>query len=89
MQEIVKNRKFEHVKAFGTRHCFNDIADVKVNPEAAQFKRLDQRLTAHICLEKLTHIWFDNNPEKPTVTFGAGFNYTKLMRAVEKEGFAL
>lgn len=41
-------------------------------------------------MEKLTKIWFDDNgfEGRPTVTFQAGVNFTRLMREVEAAGYA-
>lgn len=38
VQSIVKNSSYTHVKAFGSRHCFNTIADTGVDAEREHFK---------------------------------------------------
>ena len=60
VQSIVKNPTYSHVKAYGSRHCFNTIADVGVDAEREHFKAVGQKKSAHICMEKLTKIWFND-----------------------------
>ena len=78
----MKNPDFKHVKVFGTRHCFNRIADTRANKGRREY-------TAHICLKKMQDILFEETLEGPTVRFGAGMIYSDLIKAVLKEGLAI
>ena len=69
--ELVK--KYPKVKALGTRHCFNTIADSKDN-----FISLKQ-LNKVIAIDEVAH----------TVTIEAGINYGQLCPQLEEKGFAL
>ena len=53
VQKIVKSNEYRHVKVFGTRHCFNRIADTMAFIEGYKKGR-----TAHISLEKFTWAQF-------------------------------
>ena len=70
-QELVRDRK--KIWALGTRHCFNDIAD------------LSQDL---ISLEHLDHI-VSLDKENLTVTVEGGIRYGQLCHYLQQEGFAL
>lgn len=82
VQAIVKDERFKHLKVFGTRHCFNKIADTR-----AQKGR--REATAHICLKNMQDILFGECSDGPTVRFGAGMIYSDLIKAVLKEGLAI
>ncbi len=69
--EIVK--KYPKIKALGTKHCFNTIADSKDN-----FISLKQ-LNKVISIDEAAH----------TVTVEAGINYGQLCPLLEEKGFAL
>lgn len=69
--EIVK--KYSRIKALGTRHCFNTIADSKDN-----FISLKQ-LNRIIAIDEAGH----------TVTIEAGMNYGQLCPLLQEKGFAL
>jgi xylitol oxidase len=71
VQEMV--RKFESVRALGTRHCFNRIADSKEN------------LISSRNLNKIIEL----NPEARTVKVGAGLRYGELAPYLDKEGWAI
>jgi xylitol oxidase len=71
VQELVK--KFEKVKALGTRHCFNDIADSK------------HHLLSTKELNKIVSI----DELNKTVTIEGGMNYGQLCPLLEAKGFAL
>ena len=69
--DIVK--KYPKIKALGTRHCFNTIADSKDN-----FISLKQ-LNKVVAIDEAAH----------TVTIEAGMNYGQLCPLLEEKGFAL
>ncbi len=71
VQQYVKQHS--RLKALGTRHCFNSIADSKDRFIAT--KKLDQIIS----LDK----------EARTVTVGAGISYGKLSPYLYEQGFAL
>ena len=71
IQELVARR--QRVKALGTRHSFNDIAD-----SAGDL----------ISLEHFNKI-IGLDRERQTVTVEAGVRYGQLARWLHKEGFAL
>ena len=71
IQEAVRHGT--KIKALGTRHSFNDIADSPGNL---------------ISLRKLNKI-LELDPEHRTVTVEAGVRYGKLCRWLDREGFAL
>jgi alditol oxidase len=66
-------KKESHLKALGTRHCFNKIADSKDN--LLSMRSLDEAVTV--------------NPEQRTVTVDAGITYGKLAPILDAKGFAL
>ena len=66
-------RKFEKVKALGSRHCFNDIADSRF---------------ALIGMEKMNKVVSIDKTAR-TVTIEGGMNYGQLCPYLESEGFAL
>src|SRR5436190_6563087 len=71
IQELVhRSRK---LKALGTRHSFNDIAD---SPETL------------VSLEHLNHV-LTLDRERRTVTVEAGIRYGQLAEWLHREGFAL
>jgi xylitol oxidase len=71
VQSLVK--KFEKVKALGSRHCFNDIADSRFNLMG---------------MEKMNKVVsLDQNSK--TVTIEGGMNYGQLCPYLEERGFAL
>jgi xylitol oxidase len=71
VQSLVK--KFDKVKALGSRHCFNDIADSKF---------------ALIGMEKMNKVIAIDKDSK-TVTVEGGMNYGQLCPYLENQGFAL
>ncbi|GAC1423594.1 MAG: FAD-binding protein [Flavisolibacter sp.] len=71
VQEIVK--KCDHLKALGTRHCFNRIADSKFNLISTKY------------LNKIASI----DPAKKTVTVEGGIKYGELSPYLHEKGFAL
>jgi xylitol oxidase len=71
VQSLVK--KFNKVKALGSRHCFNDIADSK---------------SAFIGMEKMNKI-LSIDRTASTVTVEGGVKYGHLCPYLENEGFAL
>jgi xylitol oxidase len=71
VQDVIK--KFDKVKALGTRHCFNDIADSK------------HHLLSTKELNKIISI--DRNAS--TVTIEGGMNYGQLCPQLDQQGFAL
>ena len=66
-------RKCEKIRALGSRHCFNDIADSKENQ--LSFERLNKL----IALDEVGK----------TVTFQAGMRYGELAPILQEKGFAL
>ena len=66
-------RSSDKVKALGTRHCFNDIAD---SPGSL------------ISTEKLTSIW-PVDPQSSTITVEGGVTYGMLCRELDKQGYAV
>ena len=54
VQKIVKSKHYKNIKVFGTRHCFNKIADTR--EYAPGYKT---GTTAHVSLEKFTWTQFD------------------------------
>lgn len=52
VQAIVKDKKYRHIKVFGTRHSFNTIADTRANLDYKDDK------TVHICTQKLLSTQF-------------------------------
>src|ERR1700712_6001142 len=71
VQELVK--KFSRLRALGTRHCFNTIADSKYN------------LISTRDLNKVVAI----NAKARTVTVEGGIKYGELAPYLDKQGFAL
>jgi alditol oxidase len=71
VQSLVK--EFDKVKALGSRHCFNDIADSKF---------------ALIGMEKMNKVASIDKDSK-TVTIEGGMNYGQLCPYLETQGFAL
>lgn len=92
VQKILKSNRFKNLKAFGTRHCFNKIADTR---DFKSGKKLGT--TAHISLEKFQWTKFgkaivkgmESSGEQPVVTFGAGLTYSKLIEAVAAQNLAI
>ena len=71
LQEAIK--KCKKVRALGTKHCFNTIADSKENQISTEaFNKI-------IGLDK----------EKNTVTVGAGIKYGEMCKYLDDNGFAL
>jgi alditol oxidase len=71
LQDVV--RRSQKIKALGTRHSFNDIAD---SPE---------KLASLSHFDKILHL----DREQKTVTLEAGVRYGELCRWLDREGFAL
>jgi alditol oxidase len=71
VQSLVK--KYNQVKALGSRHCFNDIADSKF---------------ALIGMEKMNKV-VSIDKSGGTVTIEGGMNYGQLCPYLESKGFAL
>ncbi|MEP7232947.1 MAG: D-arabinono-1,4-lactone oxidase [Ginsengibacter sp.] len=71
LQALVK--KYPKVKALGTRHCFNRIADSKHN--LISVKEMDEE----ILIDESAH----------TVTINGGMKYGKLAPFLDSKGFAL
>src|ERR1700720_771885 len=71
VQEYVK--KTDKLKALGTRHCFNNIADSK---------------DAFISLRPMDKV-IALDPAKRTVTVSAGITYGQLCPYLDERGFAL
>ncbi len=71
VQNVVK--KFDKLKALGTRHCFNDIADSK------------HHLLSTKELNKIISI----DERAKTVTIEGGMNYGQLCPELERKSFAL
>jgi xylitol oxidase len=71
VQSLVK--KFDKVKALGSRHCFNHIADSKF---------------ALIGMEKMNNV-VSIDKQARTVTVEGGISYGKLCPYLEAQGFAL
>jgi xylitol oxidase len=71
VQALVK--KFSKVKALGSRHCFNDIADSRF---------------ALIGMEKMNKV-VSLDRDNATVTIEGGMNYGQLCPYLESNGFAL
>lgn len=73
--EQVQNyaRAQKKLKALGTRHCFNNIADSK--DSFLSLKPMDQVISL--------------DPRKRTVTVGAGITYGELCPYLDQKGFAL
>jgi xylitol oxidase len=71
VQELV--RRAEKIRALGTRHCFNDIADSSA--ELISLEHLDRVIS----LDK----------ERLTVTVEGGIRYGQLCQYLYQEGFAL
>lgn len=71
VQDSVKNN--QKLKALGTRHCFNDIADSK--DAFVSLRPMDRVVTL--------------DPAKRTVTVGAGITYGRLCPYLDEKGFAL
>ncbi len=70
-QDFVK--KNAKLKALGSRHCFNNIADSK--DEFISLKPMDKVISL--------------DPAKRTVTVGAGITYGQLCPYLDEKGFAL
>ncbi|HZU26641.1 MAG TPA: FAD-binding protein [Bryobacteraceae bacterium] len=66
-------RSLDKVKALGTRHCFNSIADSRDNL---------------LSLKPMAEV-VDLDPAKRTVTVDAGITYGKLCPYLDRRGFAL
>ncbi len=71
LQEVV--RRSRRIKALGTRHSFNDIADSPENLVSLKY------------FDKILHL----DREQKTVTVEAGVRYGELCRWLDREGFAL
>ncbi len=71
VQEAIK--QYTKVRALGTRHCFNRIADSEDNL---------------ISTENLNNV-IDINVESRTVTVDAGMRYGKLCKKIHEAGFAI
>lgn len=66
-------RRLDHMKALGTRHCFNDIADSAYN------------LVSTKEMNKIVSV----NEQAKTVTVEAGIKYGELAPVLQQKGFAL
>lgn len=71
VQETI--RELDHMKALGTRHCFNDIADSAYNL---------------VSTKEMNKI-FSFDERTKTVTVGAGIKYGELAPILQQKGFAL
>ena len=71
IQELVQHAK--KIRALGTRHCFNDIAD------SSQYLVSLENLENVISLDK----------ERLTVTVEGGIRYGQLSQYLHQEGYAL
>src|SRR6187399_587484 len=71
IQRLVK--KFDNVKALGTRHCFNDIADSR----------------HHLISLKEMNKVVSLNKKEQIVTIEGGMNYGQLCPFLNENGFAL
>jgi xylitol oxidase len=74
IQDLMENQTITSVKAFGTRHCFNTIADTREDG-------------IHICLDAFKMIRCDNDRDE--VHFGAGVTYSELIEEVDRTGKAV
>jgi len=90
---IVKNPRYTSIKAFGSRHCFNAIADTKDSSKTCSDGTSHTDCSVHLGMEQLTQIWIhdhdDTAPKGPTVTLQAGVTFTQLMPVLTKAGLAL
>jgi xylitol oxidase len=74
LEQVREHVKSEsRLKVLGTRHCFNNIADSKY--DFLSLKPMDQVISL--------------DPEKRTVTVGAGITYGQLCPYLDSKGFAL
>lgn len=71
VQEIIKRNA--KLRALGTRHCFNRIADSK------------SALISTLSLNEISAVDTDNN----TVTVGAGIRYGELCKYLDERGYAI
>ena len=78
VQAIVRDQNYSNLKAIGSRHCFNTIADTKMSEN-----------TAHISLENLKEFEVMEKNGEYKVKFGAGFNYSMLITKVDENGLAI
>lgn len=85
--EIVRNPNYTSLKAFGSRHCFNNIADTAT--PCADADTMGTRV--HIGTEKMTriHVFPATDKDPPSVRFEAGVTFTQLVQAVLEAGYAL
>lgn len=85
---IVKNTNYVSLKAFGSRHCFNSIADTALTSREASSAETTH---VHLCMENMTGIKIHSSTETTPATaeFEAGVTFTQLMDAVSKAGYAL
>ena len=65
-------RKSDKIKALGTRHCFNNIADSKVQ---------------QMSLKDLSEV-MELDKDAGTVTVGAGIRYGQLSPYLHDQGYA-
>ena len=63
---------------FGTRHCFNQIADSAKTKTAA-----------HLNMAKMKNVAYTYSKNETTVKFDAGLTYSELISAIAKEGLAI
>src|SRR4051812_14661257 len=73
VRELVAQRP--KLKALGTRHSFNDIADSPA--DLSSTKNLNRLLS------------IDRHPQRRTVTVQAGITYGQLCRELHREGYSL
>ena len=90
LQELV--RASSKVRAFGSRHSFNDIAAITAQVDAAQDQPpqlpTEQASWAYISLERLdAPVTFD--PVRGAVTCPAGITYGELCPILHEQGVAL
>ena len=78
VQQIVKSQKYSNIKVFGTRHCFNRIADSAKTKTAA-----------HLNMAKMKNVIYTYSKNETTVKFDAGLTYSELISAIAKEGLAI
>ena len=71
VQEII--RSSSKIRALGTRHCFNKIADS------------DQKLLSTKYLNEISPI----NTESHTITVGAGIRYGEFCKQIHEQGYAI
>ena len=71
VQEIIKGS--DKLRALGTRHCFNTIADSE----------------ALLVSTRRLNDFHEPDPDRPIVTLGAGIRYGDMCRYLDERGFAV